>query len=225
MAPRPLREVVEAGWADALDPVAGTVAELGQFLRAEIAAGRRYLPAGENVLRAFRQPFADVRVLIVGQDPYPTPGHPVGLSFSVSPQTRPLPRSLVNIFREYADDLGHPQPANGDLAPWTERGVLLLNRVLTVQPGQPGSHRNKGWEQVTDQAIRALAGRDGPLVAILWGRDARTLRPLLGSVPCVESAHPSPMSADHGFFGSRPFSRANEMIAAQGGEPVDWKLP
>jgi uracil-DNA glycosylase len=124
---------------------------MGDFLRAELAAGRRYLPAGADVLRAFQQPFEQVRVLIVGQDPYPTPGHPVGLSFSVSAQTRPLPRSLANIFREYAEDLGHPVPSSGDLTPWTERGVLLLNRVLTVQPGQPGSHRNKGWERVTEQ--------------------------------------------------------------------------
>ncbi len=224
MAARPLREVVEAGWAEALDPVADTVGELGQFLRAELAAGRRYLPAGENVLRAFRQPFAEVKVLIVGQDPYPTPGHPVGLSFSVAPQTRPLPRSLVNIFREYSDDLGHPPPSSGDLTPWSERGVLLLNRVLTVAPGQPGSHRGKGWERVTDQAIRALAARDTPMVAILWGRDAGTLRPLLGAVPCVESAHPSPMSADRGFFGSRPFSRVNALLAERGADPVDWKL-
>ncbi len=225
VAARPLREVVEAGWAGALEPAADVVAELGQFLRAELADGRRYLPAGENVLRAFRQPFAEVKVLIVGQDPYPTPGHPVGLSFSVAPQTRPLPRSLVNIFREYSDDLGYPPPGNGDLTPWTERGVLLLNRVLTVAPGQPGSHRGKGWERVTDQAIRALAARDTPMVAILWGRDAGTLRPLLGSAPCVESAHPSPMSADRGFFGSRPFSRVNALLAERGADPVDWKLP
>ena len=178
----PLRNIIDAGWAEALEPVADRIAAMGEFLRAEIAAGRRYLPAGENVLRAFKQPFADVRVLIVGQDPYPTPGNPVGLSFSVAPEVRRLPPSLVNIFTEYSADLGYPTPANGDLTPWSERGVLLLNRVLTVQPGKPGSHRGKGWEQVTEQAIRALAARrreDGPLVAILWGRDARTLVPLL----------------------------------------------
>lgn len=223
---KPLAEVVEAGWAKALAPVADTITAMGAFLRAEIAEGRRYLPAGANVLRAFQQPFDEVRVLIVGQDPYPTPGHPVGLSFSVSPTTRPLPRSLENIFREYGEDLGHPMPSSGDLTPWTERGVLLLNRVLTVAPGQPGSHRNKGWEAVTEQAIRALVARPSPLVAILWGRDARTLRPLLGAgVPCVESAHPSPMSADRGFFGSRPFSRVNTLLEERGAEPIDWKLP
>jgi uracil-DNA glycosylase len=223
---KPLNEIVEAGWAQALEPVAETITAMGEFLRAEIAAGRRYLPAGANVLRAFQQPFDEVRVLLVGQDPYPTPGHAVGLSFSVAPETRPLPRSLQNIFREYAEDLGHPAPTSGDLTPWTEQGVLLLNRCLTVAPGEPASHRNKGWEEVTEQAIRALVARDAePMVAILWGRDARNLTPLLEDVPTIESAHPSPMSADRGFFGSRPFSRANDLLEEIGGEPVDWKLP
>jgi uracil-DNA glycosylase len=222
----PLRSIIDPGWADALEPVAGRIAAMGDFLRAEVAAGRRYLPAGENVLRAFKQPFTAVRVLIVGQDPYPTPGHAVGLSFSVAPDVRPLPGSLVNIFREYSDDLGYPAPATGDLTAWSERGVLLLNRVLTVQPGKPGSHRGKGWEEVTDQAIRALAARPGgPLVAILWGRDARTLVPLLGGTPSIESAHPSPYSAANGFFGSHPFSRANQLLVQEGAEPIDWKLP
>ncbi|HEV2254486.1 MAG TPA: uracil-DNA glycosylase [Streptosporangiaceae bacterium] len=228
----PLRSIVDPGWADALEPVAGRIAAMGDFLRAEVAAGRRYLPAGENVLRAFKQPFADVRVLIVGQDPYPTPGHAVGLSFSVAPEVRRLPGSLVNIFREYSADLGYPTPTTGDLTPWTQRGVLLLNRVLTVQPGKPGSHRGKGWEEVTEQAIRALAARKSagrvggePLVAILWGRDARTLVPLLEGIPAVESAHPSPYSAANGFFGSRPFSRANQLLEQEGAQPVDWKLP
>ncbi|MCW0211849.1 MAG: uracil-DNA glycosylase [Pseudonocardia sp.] len=226
MSAKPLSEVVEAGWAQALEPVAPVIAQMGEFLRAELAAGRRYLPAGANVLRAFQQPFDEVRVLIVGQDPYPTPGHAVGLSFSVSPQTRPLPRSLMNIFREYQEDLGLPMPSNGDLTPWTEQGVLLLNRCLTVEPGSPGSHRDKGWEAVTEQAIRALVERDAdPMVAILWGKDARNLAPLLVDVPIIESAHPSPMSADRGFFGSRPFSRANDLLEEIGGEPVEWKLP
>ena len=220
-----LRTIIDPGWAEALEPVAGRIAAMGDFLRAEVAAGRRYLPAGENVLRAFKQPFGDVRVLIVGQDPYPTPGNAVGLSFSVAPDVRRLPPSLVNIFTEYAEDLGFPAPASGDLSPWSERGVLLLNRVLTVAPGAPGSHRGKGWEEVTDQAIRALAGRQQPLVAILWGRDARTLAPLLDGVARIESAHPSPYSAGGGFFGSRPFSRANQLLKQQGAEPVDWKLP
>lgn len=225
MTARPLPELVDEGWANALAPVADRVAEMGEFLREEIAQGRRYLPAGPNVLRAFTFPFDDVRVLIVGQDPYPTPGHPVGLSFSVAPDVRPVPRSLANIFTEYGSDLGYPPPANGDLTPWAQRGVMLLNRVLTVAPGAPASHRGKGWEAVTECAIRALVAREKPLVAILWGRDAATLKPMLGDSRWIESAHPSPLSASRGFFGSRPFSRANDLLQGMGAEPIDWKLP
>ncbi len=225
MRPRALRDTIDPGWAEALAPVADRVAAMGDFLREEVRAGRAFLPAPQNVLRAFQQPFQEVRVLIVGQDPYPTPGHPVGLAFSVAPDVSPLPRSLVNIFREYQDDLRHPPPRNGDLTPWTRRGVLLLNRALTVRPGAPASHRGRGWEEVTAQAIRALALRQSPLVAILWGRDAREASTLLGSgIPRIESAHPSPMSAAAGFFGSRPFSRANRLLEEQGAPPVDWLL-
>jgi len=198
---------------------------MGQFLRAEMAAGRGYLPAGHHILRAFAQPMANVRVLIVGQDPYPTPGHPVGLSFSVAPQVRPLPKSLVNIFTELVADLQCTQPTSGDLSPWSEQGVLLLNRVLTVSPGQAGSHRGRGWEAVTQCAIEAVVRRGGPLAAILWGKDAATLKPMLGHVPWVESAHPSPLSAHRGFFGSRPFSRVNTMLESLGGSPIEWALP
>jgi uracil-DNA glycosylase len=222
--PRPLAELVDPGWAEALAPAAGQIAELGEFLRAETAAGRRYLPAGKNVLRAFAAPLADVRVLIVGQDPYPTPGHPIGLSFAVDPGVRPVPRSLQNIYTELHDDLGIPIPPHGDLTAWSRQGVLLLNRVLTVQAGVSGSHRGKGWEAVTELAIRALVARGTPLVAILWGRDAGTLRPLLGDTPVIASAHPSPLSASSGFFGSRPFSRANELLIAAGAEPIDWRI-
>ena len=227
MSARPLRDLVDDGWATALAPVEEQVAQMGQFLRAEIAAGRGYLPAGENVLRAFTFPFDKVRVLIVGQDPYPTPGHAVGLSFSVAADVRPLPRSLENIFAEYASDLGCPAPSCGDLTPWAQRGVLLLNRVLTVQPGKSASHRGKGWEVVTECAIRALVDRRQPMVAILWGRDASTLKPMLAGGDClsIESPHPSPLSASRGFFGSRPFSRANELLAQLGGDPIDWQLP
>jgi uracil-DNA glycosylase len=138
-----LREIVEAGWAEALDPVAAQIAAMGEFLRAEIADGRRYLPAGDNVLRAFKQPFTDVRVLIVGQDPYPTPGHPIGLSFSVAAEVKRLPPSLVNIFREYSEDLGYPTPATGDLTPWTEHGVLLLT-IRAWRRARPRSSRSCG---------------------------------------------------------------------------------
>jgi uracil-DNA glycosylase len=225
MAARPLKELVEPGWAEALDPVSEQVASMGEFLRAELAAGRGYLPPGPQVLRAFQQPFDDVRVLIVGQDPYPTPGHAVGLSFSVAPEVRPLPPSLINIFREYSTDLGLPAPGNGDLTPWAQRGVLLLNRALTVRPRSANSHKDKGWEAVTAQAITALAARNTPMVAILWGSNARSLRKLMPGIPCVESTHPSPLSADNGFFGSRPFSRANAALVSQGAEPIDWTLP
>lgn len=225
MSPRPLAELVAPDWADALAPVADRIAALGDWLRAETAAGRRYLPAGEHVLRAFTAPLAEVRVLVLGQDPYPTPGHPIGLSFAVEAHVRPLPRSLVNIYRELRDDLGIEPPPHGDLSAWQAQGVMLLNRVLTVRPGAPGSHRGKGWEEVTACAVRALAQRGGPLVAVLWGRDAQSAQPLLGDVPVIASAHPSPLSAHAGFFGSAPFSRANALLVEQGGEPVDWRLP
>lgn len=213
------------GWAEALAPVHDRIRAMGDFLRAEQAAGRRFLPRGEQVFAAFQQPFDAVRVLVVGQDPYPTPGHPIGLCFSVAADVRPLPASLRNIFTEYQDDLGHPAPANGDLTPWVDQGVLLLNRCLTVAPGAPASHRGKGWEAVTEAVVDALVARGGPLVAVLWGRDARSLAPRLGRVPRVESAHPSPLSARSGFFGSRPFSRVDDLLARQGAEPVDWRLP
>jgi uracil-DNA glycosylase len=224
-APKPLAELGDPGWAGALEPVAGRVAAMGDFLRAEVAAGRGDLPAGNNVLRAFTYPLAEVRVLIVGQDPYPTPGHPIGLSFAVERSVRPIPRSLQNIYRELHDDLGVDPPAHGDLTGWAEHGVMLLNRVLTVRPGASGSHRGKGWEEVTECAIRALVARGGPLVAILWGRDAASLEPMLGGTPVVKSVHPSPLSASGGFFGSRPFSRANALLVEQGADPVDWSLP
>ena len=223
--PKPLPELVAADWADALAPVAPRITAMGDFLRAELAAGRGYFPAGPNVLRAFSRPLAGVRVLVVGQDPYPTPGHAVGLSFSVAPDVRPLPRSLGNIYTELRDDLGVEPAAHGDLTGWFSQGVLLLNRVLTVRPGAPGSHRGKGWEEVTQRAIEALVERGGPMVAILWGRDAQNLRPLLGDVPVIASAHPSPLSARSGFFGSRPFSRTNAALEAQGAEPINWRLP
>ncbi|MDN5718295.1 MAG: uracil-DNA glycosylase [Janibacter sp.] len=225
MPTQPLTDLIHPSWAQALQPVAPTIAAMGDFLRQEVAEGHGYLPAGEHVLRAFTIPVDEVRVLVVGQDPYPTPGHAIGLSFAVAPDVRPLPRSLVNIHRELVDDIGAPAPTTGDLTPWAQQGVMLLNRCLTVRPGAPDSHRGQGWEAVTDRAIEVLAARGGPLVAILWGRKARNLAPALGDVPRVESAHPSPLSARHGFFGSRPFSAANALLAQQGADPIDWRLP
>jgi uracil-DNA glycosylase len=219
--------LVAPDWAEALAPVDDQIGLMGQYLREEIGAGRGYLPHGDHVLRAFGRPLSEVKVLVVGQDPYPTPGHPVGLSFAVAPGVAP-PRSLVNIFTELVDDLGVPRPTSGDLTPWADAGVMLLNRSLTVCPGQPASHRGRGWEAVTDQAIRTLALRakeGAPLTAILWGRDAQSLKPELAPIPWVESVHPSPLSAHRGFFGSKPFSRVNRMLEEQGGTPVDWRLP
>jgi len=216
--------LIDAGWAKVLAPVQPQLTAMGNFLRTEHAEGREYLPTGDNVLRAFRYPFDAVRVLIVGQDPYPTPGHPIGLSFAVERHVRPIPRSLTNIYKELGSDLDITPPAHGDLTAWSEHGVMLLNRVLTVRPGAAGSHRRKGWESITEQAITALAAREKPLVAILWGRDAQTAAAALGNTPIVASAHPSPLSASSGFFGSKPFSRANDLLVAQGSAPVDWSL-
>ncbi|MCI1017687.1 uracil-DNA glycosylase [Microbacterium sp. C5A9] len=215
---------IDRGWAEALAPAQDVITALGERLRGEQAAGRGYLPAGEHVLRAFRRPLADVRVLITGQDPYPTPGHPIGLSFAVDHDVRPLPRSLANIYRERESDLGIPPAPHGDLTAWSDQGVLLLNRVLTVRPGEAASHRGWGWETVTELAIRALVAREQPLVAVLWGRDAAKLQPMLGSSPVIASAHPSPLSASRGFFGSRPFSRVNALLEEHGAAPVDWRV-
>ncbi|MBS4751696.1 uracil-DNA glycosylase [Nocardioides sp. zg-ZUI104] len=215
-------------WAEALTPVEDRIDALGAFLRAEVAAGRDYQPTGDHVFRAFRAPLADVRVLVVGQDPYPNPAHPIGLAFAVERHVRPLPPSLRNIYRELADDVGVVPPEHGDLSAWTSQGVMLLNRVLTVQPGVSNSHRNQGWEHVTACAIAALVRRaeaGAPLAAILWGNAARSLRGHLGPIPAVESPHPSPLSASRGFFGSRPFSRVNQLLLDAGAEPVDWSLP
>ena len=222
------KELMAPDWAEALAPIEVQVTALGAFLRAELAEGRAYQPAGDNIFRAFRAPLADVRVLIVGQDPYPNPAHPIGLCFAVERHVQPLPASLRNIYQELANDVGVTPPRHGDLTAWTDRGVMLLNRVLTVRPGEPASHRGKGWEHVTACAITALVRRAEagvPMAAILWGRDAQSLKPHLGPVPYVESAHPSPLSASRGFFGSRPFSRVNALLAERGGTPVDWSLP
>ncbi|MBO0843058.1 MAG: uracil-DNA glycosylase [Nocardioides sp.] len=219
------KQLMAPDWAEALAPVEPKVAEMGAFLRDELAKKRPYLPDGDRIFNAFRRPLADVRVLIVGQDPYPTIGHPIGLSFAVEKDVRPLPASLRNIYAELATDLDVKPAEHGDLTAWADRGVMLLNTSLTVRPGAPGSHSKQGWDVVTGQAIDALAARGGPLVAILWGRHARNLKPRLGGVPAIESAHPSPLSARNGFFGSKPFSRANALLVEQGAEPIDWSLP
>lgn len=225
-----LARLVDSGrmapdWAEALAPVDDTIARLGKFLQAEQQAGRGYQPSADRIFRAFERPLADVRVLVVGQDPYPNPAHPIGLSFAVERGVWPLPPSLVNIYVELRDDLGIVPPRHGDLGAWADQGVMLLNRVLTVAPGASNSHRGQGWEEVTACAIEALAKRGGPCVAVLWGNPARSLKPLLGTITSIESPHPSPLSARRGFFGSRPFSKVNELLVAQGASPIDWALP
>lgn len=217
-----------AGWAEALlaeDPALGeALAAIAASLAAESADSRVWLPDGPRVLRALTRPLAEARVLLIGQDPYPTPGHPVGLAFAADRAVRPLPRSLVNIYRELADDIGVTPPPHADLSPWAERGVVLLNRILTVEAGASGSHAHLGWQRVTDAVVRALAARGEALVAILWGRDAQAVTPLLGDIPVIASVHPSPLSARRGFFGSRPFSRANDLLVEQEAEPIDWRI-
>jgi len=222
---RPFAELVAPDWATALAPVAERIEALLAQLRFEAEPGDGFLPAEQHVLRAFATPLEAVRVVIVGQDPYPTPGHAIGLSFAVERSVRPLPRTLALIYRELHDDLGIAPAPHGDLSAWSDQGVLLLNRVLTVRPGQPGSHRGRGWEAVTACALSALAARGSPLVAVLWGRDSGAAAPLLGAVPVVSSAHPSPLSAHRGFLGSRPFGRVNALLAEQGAAPIDWCLP
>lgn len=212
-------------WAGALAAEEPALRGLGLMLRREYDAGTSFLPPPTRVLRALAAPLAGVKVLVVGQDPYPTPGHSVGLAFAVDRSTRPLPRSLNNIYKELQDDLGIAPAAHGDLSAWAAQGVLLLNRVLTVAPGAAGSHRRRGWEGVTEAVIRVLAARKQPLVSVLWGRDAQKLAPLLAGTAIIESAHPSPLSASRGFFGSRPFSRINAMLQEQGSAPVEWALP
>ncbi len=211
-------------WAEAFAPHEALIARIGDRLAAETAAGIDRFPRDDRIVRAFERPLDSVRVVIVGQDPYPTPGHAVGLSFSVERDVRTIPRSLTNIYRELHDDLGIEPAEHGDLSHWAESGVLLMNRVLTVQSGAAGSHRGIGWESVTASALELLSRRGGPLVAVLWGKDAQTAAPLLGEVPIIASAHPSPLSARNGFFGSHPFSRANKLLVAQGGQPVDWRV-
>lgn len=216
----PLGELA-TDWAEVLAPHEELIAQL---LTEAYSPGQHTLPKRDNVLRAFKTPLKDVRVVIVGQDPYPTPGDAVGLSFSVAPGSK-IPRSLGNIYKELHSDLGIEPAPHGDLSHWADQGVLLLNRVLTVPAGDAGGHRRRGWETVTHTAIEAIAAREKPLVAILWGADAIKLEPLLNSHHVITSAHPSPLSARRGFFNSRPFSRANEFLTRTGQDPIDWKLP
>ena len=220
---QPLSSIMSEDWTAALAPVQEQIHAMGAFLREEHAAGYRTFPPATDIFNAFRRPMSQVKVLIIGQDPYPTPGNAMGLSFSVH-RGMPLPRSLNNIYKELQDDLGIAPADHGDLSCWANEGVMLLNRVLTVRESDAGSHRGKGWEEITECAISALVARNQPLVGLLWGADARKCAPMLQPYPSVESAHPSPLSAHRGFFGSRPFSTVNSLLVQQGAEPVDWTV-
>lgn len=201
---------------------------LAAFLQAEAAAGKVILPPVEKRFNALQStPLDQVKVVILGQDPYPTFGHAHGLSFSVLPDVTPLPRSLVNINRELRDDVGIDNSHSGFLQAWAEQGVLLLNTVLSVEVGNAGSHQKRGWEGFTDTIIRTVNDQEQAVVFILWGNHARKKEALIeGDRHCIiSSAHPSPLSARRGFFGSRPFSRANHFLCAQGRDPVNWALP
>jgi uracil-DNA glycosylase len=215
---------VHPSWLRAFGRAADAINDIDHQLETERATGITHAPDRSDIFRAFRVPMESVRVVIVGQDPYPTPGHAVGLAFSTSRDVRPLPRSLANIYAELRDDVGIPPAEHGDLSRWVDQGVLLLNTSLTVREGEAGSHRSWPWRDVTGAAIRALAERGGPLVAVLWGREAQWATPLLSGIDLIESAHPSPLSARRGFFGSRPFSRVNGLLVAQGGNPIDWRI-
>jgi uracil-DNA glycosylase len=215
---------VHPSWRPAFDRISTALDDIGIRIDAERETGNRIAPEFEDIFRAFRQPLGSVRVVIVGQDPYPTPGHAVGLAFSTARDVRPIPRSLANVYRELQDDLGIEPAEHGDLSRWADQGVLLLNIALTVRAGSAGSHRDWPWKRVTGSVLRLLAERGEPLVAILWGRDAQWARAFLPGVAIFESAHPSPLSAHRGFFGSRPFSRVNALLVAQGGAPIDWGM-
>lgn len=222
-----LIDPLDPGWEAALAPAERNFAAVSAELKVR-RRRERILPEPANILRAFRQPFEKVKVLVIGQDPYPTPGHPIGMSFAVEAGVRPLPRSLGNIFKELHSDLGIEPSPHGDLSSWADQGVLMLNRVLTVAAGAPASHRGIGWEAVTETAVHALVSRGTPLVSILWGAQARQLQPILNSgshTAVIASPHPSPLSASRGFFGSQPFSRTNEALQQLGAAPVDWRLP
>lgn len=223
---------IPEAWRPALEPVLASrpLRTLGGFLKAEEAAGKTiYPPAGTRLAALALTPLPDVRVVILGQDPYHGPGQAHGLAFSVRPGV-PVPPSLLNIFKEQETDLGLPRPAHGHLESWARRGVLLLNTVLTVEAGQAGSHRGKGWELFTDAAIRAVAERAAPCAYFLWGSHARSKTALIreastGPHLILEAPHPSPLSAHRGFLGCRHFSRANAWLEEQGAAAIDWRLP
>ena len=212
-------EQMHPSWQQAL---AGQHDLLDQ-IEANVSTDAAVAPAMPMVMRAFEQPVDSVRVLLVGQDPYPGPGHAIGLSFAVAPEVSPLPRSLQNMMRELRDDLGKDVSNGGDLQRWSSQGVMLLNRHLTTSSGTSAAHFDAGWARFTDAAISVLnRARGRKLVAILWGNEAIALQRLLADVQVVSSAHPSPLSARRGFFGSKPYSKTNEALKFVGEQPIDW---
>ena len=212
-------EQMHPSWQQAL---AGQHDLLDQ-IEANVSTDAAVAPAMPMVMRAFEQDIDLVRVLLVGQDPYPGPGHAIGLSFAVAPEVSPLPRSLQNMMRELRDDLGREVSNGGDLQRWSQQGVMLLNRHLTTSSGTSAAHFDAGWARFTDAAISVLnRARGRKLVAILWGNEAIALQQLLADVQVVSSAHPSPLSARRGFFGSKPYSKTNEALKFVGEQPIDW---
>ncbi|MFU7526936.1 uracil-DNA glycosylase [Qipengyuania sp. ASV99] len=225
-------ETIPESWRAALDPVLNTpeARRLGGWLQAEEAAGKViYPPRGMRLAALHATPLEEVRVVILGQDPYHGPGQAHGLSFSVQDGVRPPP-SLANIFRELQSDLGIARPATGNLTPWARQGVLLLNNTLTVEESKAGSHAGRGWDAITDAAVQAVAARGEPAVFVLWGSHAQKkagrVRGLARAshLLVLESPHPSPLSAHRGFFGSRPFSQANAFLESHGQQAIDWGL-
>jgi uracil-DNA glycosylase len=219
---------IEEGWKKALAHEFGSdyFTELKDFLKKEKAAGRVIYPAGPDIFAAFNlTPFNKVKVVLLGQDPYHGKGQAHGLSFSVREGTKPPP-SLQNIFKELHDDLGLEIPNTGDLTPWAEQGVFLLNAILTVRASEPASHQKHGWEEFTDAVIRTLSDKKEGLVFLLWGKFAQSKEELIDKKKhyVLKAAHPSPYSAYNGFFGSKPFSKTNEILEKLGKKPIDWSL-
>lgn len=199
---------------------------LESFLAQEHAAGHIYFPSDDLVFNAFNcTPFDQIKVVILGQDPYPTPGNAMGLSFSVNDGV-PVPASLANIYKELQSDLGIPIAKSGNLTPWTGQGVLLLNTTLTVRQGEPGSHQKHGWETFTDTVIRDISAQRSGVVFLLWGKFAQSKASLIDTTKhhILMANHPSPLSASHGFFGSKPFSKTNALLQQEGQAPIDWRI-
>lgn len=216
---------IAGDWVPALCEQDSLLRSLATDLAARSAAGEQILPAPEVMFRALSLPLSEVKVLIIGQDPYPTPGHANGLAFAANKQVRPLPRSLANIYKELQSDLGLEPVAHPDLSPWLSEGVLLLNQVLSVAAGNAGSHQKLGWAPILHAILTALNDRPRPPAALLWGKHAQKLSESLSNAVQLQSAHPSPLSASRGFFGSKPFSSINRLLSDRGQKPIDWSLP